>query len=148
MRTLVSTILTALLGAILAGCAAGGPAGTPSPSDVGPTISLPTIPPPNASPTLHVDRPPNDEMTMTGIFGFDDIEGGCAYLQTDAKTRYEVLYPSGWKVDGNQLRDPSGNVAAQPGDSVTVRGGIATDMASTCQIGRVFRADEVVTIDR
>ena len=148
MRTIVSTALAIVLAAILAGCAAGGSAATPSPSDGGPTISLPTIAPPIASPTLHIDRPPNDEMTVTGIFGFEDIEGGCAYLQTDAKTRYEVLYPSGWKLDGNQLRDPSGNVAAQPGDSITVRGGIATDMASTCQIGRIFRADEVVTIDR
>lgn len=106
------------------------------------------MPPPNASPTLHLDQPPNGELTITGIFGFEDIEGGCAYLQTDAKTRYEVLYPTGWKVDGNQLRDPSGAVAAQPGDSLTLRGGIALGMTSTCQIGRIFRADEVVTIDR
>lgn len=82
---------------------------------------------------------------LMGTLGFDDIEGGCAYLEAHG-TRYEVLYPDGWQLQGRplQLISPEGEAVAGEGDQVTVRGAEATDMASICQIGPIFRATEVV----
>lgn len=87
--------------------------------------------------------------TITGEFGADSIEGGCAYLEADDGTRYEVLYPDGWEVQASplQLTDPSGAVVASGGETITVRGTVADDMASICQIGPIFQADEVESID-
>ena len=145
----VRIAVSSLIALLLAGCASGaGPASSASPTAATATLAAPSLKPPAASPTLHIDRPPNDEVTITGAFGYDDVEGGCAFVQTDPKTRYEVVWPDGWTVDGTQLRNPNGDVAAQPGDVMTLRGTPATDMASVCQIGPIFRASEVVTIDR
>lgn len=87
-------------------------------------------------------------MTLTGRLGVADIEGGCAYLETAKGTRYEVLYPKGWTRGSGQLTNPQGEVVATAGDTVTVRGEIAVDAVSICQIGPIFRADEVVSIER
>lgn len=82
---------------------------------------------------------------ITGVLGADAIEGGCAYLASPDGTRYEVIYPDGWRVQLSplQLLDPDGSVVAVGGDEVTVRGSLAGDMASICQIGPIFRAAEV-----
>lgn len=90
--------------------------------------------------------PPTIEQEVTGILSFDGIEGGCAYLESDDGTRHQVTYPEGWELHRSplQLVSPEGEVVAQAGDSVTVRGLPAPDMATTCQIGPVFRATEVV----
>ncbi len=84
--------------------------------------------------------------SITGRLGADTIEGGCGYLETDDETRYEVIYPPGWELSlaPLQLTAPDGSVVARGGERVTVRGSRATDMASTCQIGPIFRASEVV----
>jgi hypothetical protein len=142
----VRIIVLGLVAILLAACAAG----VDVPSSATPTTATRTLPastvePPAVSPTLHIDRPPNDEMTITGTFGFDTIEGGCAYLQTDKTTRYEVLWPSGWTVEGEQLLDPDGTVAARTGDTLTLHGTIAVDRVSICQIGPIFEAGEVTT---
>jgi hypothetical protein len=81
---------------------------------------------------------------VTGRLGFDDIEGGCSFLETDDGTRYEVAYPVGWTVDRMlaDLRGPEGQIA-HAGEPVTVRGAIATDRSSICQIGPIFVATEV-----
>lgn len=83
-------------------------------------------------------------MTVTGRLGFDDIEGGCSFLETDEGTRYEVTYPDGWTIDRilAELRGPGGELAGA-GVSVTVRGAIATDRSSICQIGPIFVATAV-----
>ncbi len=89
-------------------------------------------------------------MTITGIFDSVAVEGGCPYLQTDDKTRYEVIYPGGWQLDrgATTLRNPDGKVVATGGETITVRGQLAIDVASICQIGPIFGATEVVTIAR
>jgi hypothetical protein len=91
--------------------------------------------------------PDGDE--LTGVLDADSIEGGCPYLGTEDGTRYEVIYPPGYDIDRSSgtLRDPSGVVIATPGDVVTVRGRVATDMASICQIGPIFQATEVVSVE-
>jgi hypothetical protein len=86
---------------------------------------------------------------VTGTLGADSIEGGCGYLETADGTRYQVIYPDGWDLQLGpvQLISPEGEVVARGGDTVTVRGEEATDMASICQIGPIFRATEVVSGD-
>ena len=138
------TIATVLA---LTACSGRG-TGDASPTDDA-SPSLPTwIGSPKISATPHIDRPPDDEMHLTGTLGNDDIEGGCGYLQTKDGTRYEIIWPRGWKQQGSRLRDLSGTVVATAGDTITLRGSVARDMASTCQIGPIFRSTEVITIDR
>ncbi len=137
--------LAALLA--LTACSGRGTGG-PGPSD-DPSPSLPTwVGSPKISPSPHIDRPADDEMHLKGTLGYEDIEGGCGYLQTDGQTRYEIIWPKGWSLDGSSLRDLSGSVVATAGDTLTLRGSVQHDMASTCQIGPIFRATEVITIDR
>lgn len=85
---------------------------------------------------------------LIGTFGADAVEGGCAYLETGRGLRYEVLYPAGWRLRRSPVRlvDPDGEVAARGGEIVVVRGSEARDMVSTCQVGPIFRALEVVSI--
>lgn len=83
--------------------------------------------------------------TLTGQLGFDEIEGGCAYLETADGTRYQVIYPTGWELRPSplQLVSPDGETVARLGDTITVHGMPAESMASICQIGPIFRASEV-----
>ena len=86
---------------------------------------------------------------LVGRLGISEVEGGCPYLEAADGTRYEVIYPTGWQLDraAVQLRDPDGTLVAADGDLVTIRGEVATDMVSTCQIGPIFEATEVVSVD-
>jgi len=87
----------------------------------------------------------SSEAVVTGMLAFDSVEGGCGYLETTNGTRYQVIYPTGWQIDGGtgHLHGPRGE-DAPPGSQVSVRGSIVTDMASTCQVGPMFRAVEVI----
>jgi hypothetical protein len=132
-----------ILALVLTGCSAGGGTdASASPQLPRPTLNRAKQP----SPTIHIDRGPGKPMTITGTLGIDRIEGGCPYLQTADGTRYEVIYPAGWSVNTTtgELIDAAGNVSARLGDSVTVRGEMAADAVSICQIGRILRADAVV----
>lgn len=86
---------------------------------------------------------------LSGRLGITEVEGGCPYLEAADGTRYEVIYPNGWTLDraAMQLRDPDAALVAAAGDNVTVRGELATDMVSTCQIGPIFQATEVVSVN-
>jgi hypothetical protein len=87
------------------------------------------------------------ETTLTGVLGFDDIEGGCSYLETANGSRYEVIYPDAWTLDlvRAELRGPGGQLACA-GEPVTVRGALATDRSSTSQIGPIFAATDVTIL--
>ena len=82
--------------------------------------------------------------SVTGLLSFDDIEGGCAFIQTPEGTKFEVLYPQGWQLDraAAVLRGPSGEVV-HAGDPLTVKGSVATDRSSICQVGPIFQATAV-----
>jgi hypothetical protein len=84
---------------------------------------------------------------LAGRLGSDSVEGGCAYLEAADGTRYQVVYPDGWTLEPApvQLIGPDGAVHARVGDIVTVRGAVADDMASICQIGPIFQATDVVS---
>lgn len=82
--------------------------------------------------------------SVTGVLSFDDIEGGCAFLETADGAKYEVIYPAGWVLDraAATLRGPAGQIV-QAGGALTVRGQVATGRSSTCQVGRIFEATSV-----
>jgi hypothetical protein len=84
---------------------------------------------------------------LAGTVGFDTDEGGCWYLEARDGTRYEVILPDGWVVEprATRLIGPDGQ-AVSTGAVITVRGTIATDVSSTCQIGPIFRATEVANV--
>ena len=86
---------------------------------------------------------------LTGVLGLAEVETGCPYLESADGTRYEVMYPDGWELRRSplQLIAPDGSTVARAGDEVTVRGSVADDMASICQIGPIFRAIDVVVSD-
>ena len=134
---------------VLVGCAATGE--DPS-DDSTPTASPPSSLPDRSSIQVPSSRPgtatPEGD-TVTGAFGADSVEGGCAYLEADDGTRYEVIYPEGWRVQASplQLTDPDGSVVATGGETITVAGGRADDMASFCMIGPIFQASDVVSIE-
>ena len=89
---------------------------------------------------------PDAAETYTGVLSFDSIEGGCAYLQAAVGRKLEVIYPDGWTLQKSplELLAPDGSVHSRAGDTVTVKGSEATDMASICQIGAIIRATEVL----
>lgn len=82
--------------------------------------------------------------SISGVLSFDDIEGGCAVLETAGGTKYEVIYPAGWVLDraAATLRGPAGEVV-RAGGELTVRGQVATGRSSTCQVGPIFQATSV-----
>jgi hypothetical protein len=103
----------------------------------------------DASIVLPSNRPgPGDGAELAGTLGADSIEGGCTYLEADG-TRFQVIYPEGWQIVASplQLTNPAGEVVATGGETITVRGHRADDMVSICQIGPMFVASEVISID-
>jgi hypothetical protein len=128
----------------IAACTAPGSSTDPTPeaSSVEPTPQA-SLKPSSVRPSPSPDA--GDGEQLTGVLGADSVEGGCAYLQTPDRTRYEILYPDGWELSLSplQLTSPDGEVVARGGDEVTVRGALAGDRASICQIGPIFRATEV-----
>lgn len=146
MRTVVALVCLLAISAC-----AGGPGSSDTPAETPEEIPVASNEPtPTASlklSSVQPSRAPSDADEVIGVLGADSIEGGCGYLQASNGTRYEVIYPDGWRLQLSplQLTSPNGEIVARGGDEVTVRGAIATDMASICQIGPIFRAAEVVT---
>jgi hypothetical protein len=82
--------------------------------------------------------------SISGVLSFDDIEGGCGFLETADGTKYEVIYPADWVLDraAATLRGPAGE-AVPAGSQLMVRGQVATARSSTCQVGPIFEATSV-----
>ena len=82
--------------------------------------------------------------TIEGALVFDDIEGGCSYVQAADGSKFEVIYPEGWALDRSAavLRGPGGVVVAA-GATVRVTGSVVTDRSSICQVGPIFQATSV-----
>lgn len=89
-----------------------------------------------------------DEADLVGTLGGDaQLEGGCAWLETDAEGRVEPRWPEGYRVafDPVRLLGPDGEVVAEAGDTVGVSGTLADDVMTVCQVGPVFDVAEVLT---
>jgi hypothetical protein len=131
-------ILISLLALCVSACASSG---EPEPS-IDDEFTLP--PPSDPMATWQAKSPGPVRGSVGGTLGFDDIEGGCWYVQAEDGTRYEVVYPDGWSLDrtGGALRGPAGEIVGL-GESLTVHGSVASDRSSICQIGPIFVATEV-----
>lgn len=84
---------------------------------------------------------------LTGTLGGDaQLEGGCAWLDTEAEGRVEPRWPEGYEIAFGPVRlvGPDGEVVAEESDTVAVRGEIAEDVMTICQVGPVLRIDEIV----
>ncbi len=140
-----SLLLTAALILMLAACASGDPEGATPETSPRPTDSAP--PPATPSPTR--SPVPAGSDTLTGTLGADTAERGCTYLEAADGTRYEVRYPEGWSVQAAPLRltDPDGEVVATGGETITVQGRVEREARSICQLGPIFEADEVISVD-
>lgn len=96
--------------------------------------------------------PPADagEADLSGTLGGDaQLEGGCAWLETESEGRVEPRWPEGYRIEFEPVRlvGPGGEVIAEEGDTVAVNGRIAGDVMTICQVGPVFEVTEVVTVD-
>lgn len=141
-RSVLVLVVAALVG-LLAACAGqsgsettptGTPAtGTPAPSPTlpGSPPVLPTSPPaPPVSPPV-VTPPPTGKpglVTLTGEV-FAGVEMGCQLLATGS---------------GDYLLIGSAAEPLRSGDTVTVRGYVRANLATTCQQGTPFEVTEVV----
>lgn len=143
MPGLVARITMLVLVVLLSACAAGDDAAQPGPDETMPDV-------PDQPDDEDTDGQDGGDATaggrITGTLGGDaELEGGCAWVEAEDGTRYEVAYPDGYEVarDGSELRGPDGEVIARAGDEITVVGEIAEDMMSFCQVGPMFTAVEV-----
>ena len=147
-------VLSLTLVAVLAACAStgSGPTESPDRTDAATPEATPSMDPTFRESLFPATPKPGHAgggIELVGTLGADSIEGGCGYLESANGTRYQVIYPSGWQLDLSplQLVSPDGEVVARGGDVITVRGSEASDMVSICQIGPMFRALEVVSVD-
>lgn len=92
------------------------------------------------------DDSPDGQVLEGTLAGNAELEGGCAWLEAD-QDRYDVLYPDGYEIafDPVRLLGPDGATVAADGEVVRVRGQVADDLMTVCQVGTVFRADEVLS---
>jgi len=83
-------------------------------------------------------------MRVEGVFGGDPrLEGGCSWLHVTSG-RYEVSYPTGWKVEFEplRLRNQEGQIVAGAADWLGVTGE-EDGGTSHCQVGTGFAASSV-----
>ena len=130
------TVVLALAMLSLAACSADGGGGSRG-SAADDSFVLP-----GASDTKSITPPTAG--SITGALTFDDIEGGCSYVQTADGTKFEVIYPEGWTLDKATatVRAPDGTVV-RAGEMLTVDGAVARDRSSICQVGPIFQATAV-----
>lgn len=128
MRLVV--VLLVALGMLLVSCGQD-PAVEPEPNGDAPNGETPA-------------EPEDDDMLEGTLGGDAQLEGGCAWLDTD-EGRFEVMYPEGYEIafDPVRLLGPDGDTIAREGETLRVRGRVAGDVMSICQVGTIFQATEV-----
>jgi hypothetical protein len=132
-------ILVAVQAVALWGCITGGELRAPTPGET--VVAEPSD---RSGHVASSSLTPDGATGVTGRLGFDSVEGGCNYVETDDGTRYQVIYPDPWRLDRStgHLLGPNGQDIS-PGSVITVHGSIAKNMASICQMGPMFRATAV-----
>lgn len=129
--TAFSAVLVTLLGA----CGGEGSGTEPTGSPSAPVTPSPpaTTPPtlPSRPPVPPVPPPPTDKPGQTTLTGevYAGVEANCKLLRTSS---------------GDYLLFGEPAESARLGSTVTVRGQVRADMASTCQQGTPFEVSEVL----
>lgn len=93
--------------------------------------------------------PGSTPATLSGTLGGDaDLEGGCAWLDTDRLGRVEPRWPDGYTVafDPVRLLGRDGQVVAEEGDRVSVDGAVAEEVMTICQVGPVLDVSEILEV--
>lgn len=143
------TALWLTLVVALAGCAQGsGEAVAPSPQ-ASPSVGAPSGPATGATGPTDPAPSASAVASVTGVLGGDEqLEGGCVWLDTD-QGRIEPLWPSGYTVTTEPVTvlDPQGETVAREGDTVTITGDPARDVATICQVGEVWNVTDVAVSD-
>lgn len=121
MRTKIGTLLAAAaLAGSLAACGGESGGGDPTPGTPPPTSTSPTPRPTSPGPgPIPPTLPPAPEVTLTGR-AVEGVEAGCTLLDTGAEQ---------YLLTGEAAQ------VIEPGDTVTVRGRVRSDLLSTCQQG-------------
>ena len=120
---MVTVRMVLVLGAVLTVAACGSPDSTPYASET-------TVPTGSAYPEdLLVTSPqgPGRPITVTGMV-HEGVEAGCLTI-TDAQGTWTLV---------------GATASLKPGDTVTVRGTVRDDLATTCQQGPALWVDEVL----
>ncbi len=110
---------------------------------------------PGGEPGGGVPAPPSptDEDVIEAIYRTDpQLEGGCVWLEPEQGGedlpggRLEPLWPEGYQVDREELvlTGPDGEQIARTGDTIRVRGDVAEDVVTICQVGTPFQVTEVL----
>ena len=135
-----------LIAVLLAACGSTAAPASPSASPAATPSVLPSASTGEPSASPEASAPEGGE-TISGMLGYEGIEGGCPYVEVADGTRYQVQYPEGYAIDpsSGDLIGPDGAVVVPLGGQIEIRGAVQTDMGSICQIGPIFRAFEVVT---
>jgi hypothetical protein len=135
---------------VLAGCGLGSTQRPTEPAEANASAGAPSVPATDAA----VSSDPASGMPtatgVTGVLGGDEqLEGGCVWLDTD-QGRIEPLWPAGYTVTTEPvtLLDPQGETVAREGDSVTIIGEPAGDVATICQVGELWNVTDVEVSDR
>lgn len=99
---------------------------------------------PPSTPDEGADIPEDEAMIEGTLAGDPGLEGGCAWISTPGGS-YEVIWPSGYRVEFTPLRliGPDDEVIAEEGDTVRVHGHVAEEMLSICQVGVIYQGDRV-----
>lgn len=152
-RLLAPALLAVVLALLLAACGgADGPA-----DDAGETEDTVSTPPGPDGPAATGDDQGAASAFTARLGGDARLEGGCAWLEPvdgdeapqPTSGRYEPQWPDGYRVEFGPLRlvDPDGDVVAEEGDAVDVRGQVRDDVMTVCQVGPVFAVSEVRAAD-
>ncbi len=134
-------LLTVLAIVLIAAC---GGAGEPTADGRSPTED--TSPTGDSSPTEDASPTSSTEAPFTGTLGGNaQLEGGCAWLETESEGRVEPRWPDGYRVafDPVRLLGPDGEVVAEEGEEIEVEGSIDRDLMTICQVGPVLRVTQV-----
>lgn len=86
------------------------------------------------------------ETSITGRLGGESrADASCAWIETNAGERVEVIYPNGWHVefDPVALFNAAGRRVAAEGDAIRVEGYFSDVGASVCTPQRSFNATRV-----
>lgn len=88
-----------------------------------------------------------DPVTVSGVLGGSNLEGGCVWLDAEDGTRYELIGGPSASVaidPANQvIADTTGTVIAEAGDAVEVTGTVDDGLATFCQVGENLVVDSI-----
>jgi predicted small lipoprotein YifL len=144
------TTLILMLVVALAGCGLGSAQGPTEPAEASASAGATSTPATDAAVPSDPASGTPTATSVTGVLGGDEqLEGGCVWLDTD-QGRIEPLWPAGFTVTTEPvtLLDPQGETLAREGDSVTIIGEPAGDVATICQVGELWNVSDVAVSDR